>query len=58
MKKPSYGPGALEAANVEFNNAAAEAVVQTGSTLFLNGKDIQPRDMDIDALYSEGYMKK
>lgn len=58
MKKPSYGPGSLEATNVEFHSTGEDAVTQTGSSLSLNGETITPRDMDIDALYSEGYMKK
>ncbi|MBL6932445.1 MAG: CotH kinase family protein [Rhodospirillales bacterium] len=58
MKKPSYGPGALKAENVEFLKVGENAVVQTGSKLSINGNDIQSQDLDIDALYSEGYMKK
>ena len=58
IKKPTYGPGLLEATNVELQNAGEDAVAQTGNTLSLNGKTVKPRDIDIDALYSKGYMKK
>lgn len=57
-KKPVYGTASLIAKNIEFDSVGAQAVVQTGNTLSLNGKTIQPQTIDIDALYSEGYMRK
>ena len=57
-KKPSYGPGKLVAENMTMQNVGEEAVVQTGSTIVVDRISIEPRDMDIDALYSQGYMKK
>jgi len=58
VKKPSYGPAELIADDVQFSDVGEKGVVQTGSSLTLNKQDIDERDIDVDALYSDGYMKK
>jgi hypothetical protein len=51
-KKSEYGPASLVLSGVEFVNSDAQTIVQTGSTLMLNGEEIEGVDVDVDALYA------
>lgn len=57
-KKNEFGPARLNASGVVITDSRVEAVAQTGSRLLLNGREITPREVDIDALYSTGNMRK
>jgi len=58
VKKPAYGAAELEAANVTVTGATVKALAQTGSRVVLDGVEVPPEDLDVDALYKDGYMKK
>lgn len=51
-KKSEYGPANLTLSEVEFVNSDAQTIVQTGSTLLLNGEEVEGIDIDVDALYA------
>ncbi len=59
-KKPMYERSSLVARNVtvETLEAAERTVAATGSRLMLNGRDIESRIVDVDALYREGPRRK
>ena len=56
IKKPQYGAAFLEAQNIEILNTATIAICQTDSQLILNGENIRPQDIDVDALYEQGIL--
>jgi len=56
IKKPVYGPGWIDAQNITILNAEKAAVVQTGSTILLEGKKVDQVDLDVDLLYQEGIL--
>jgi len=56
IKKPQYGPAFIDAQNIEFLNTENFAICQTDSQLILNGDDIRPKDIDVDALYEQGIL--
>ena len=56
-KKPVYERSSLVARNVTVE-AAERAVAETGSRLMLNGRAVETRAVDVDALYREGPMRK
>ena len=58
VKKPEYGPAVLYADNVEIHGTGEAALAQTGSTVVVDGLEIPAVDLDVDALYEQGYMKK
>ncbi len=58
VKKPEYGPAVLYADNVEIHGTGETALAQTGSTVVVDGLEIPAADLDVDALYEHGYMKK
>ena len=52
VKKPEYGSAEIIAEGVEFDRVEREAVAQIGSAVRVNGEDIEPETVDVDALYS------
>jgi hypothetical protein len=58
IKKPEYGAALLEATNVDIDGAAVGVLAQTGSRVIVDDVEILPEQLDVDALYKKGYMKK
>ena len=58
MKKSEYGPAQLIARDVVLREVGREAIAQLGSQLTLNGVEVAPETVDIDAWYEHGYMRK
>lgn len=56
IKKPVYGPGWIDARDIIILNTETKAVVQTGSTVLLEGKAVDQVDLDVDLLYQEGIL--
>ncbi len=56
IKKPVYGPASIETTNLTILDTIKEAVAQTGSTILLRGKPVQPVDLDVDLLYQQGIL--
>jgi hypothetical protein len=57
-KKPEYGPGRVDARKIRMSRVGRPAVAQRGSQVRIDGVDQTPEDVDIEALYKRGYMKK
>ena len=57
VKKPEYGPAELIASDIETSNVGDLGVVQLKNTLTINGREIKPIDLDVDALYQSGNIK-
>jgi hypothetical protein len=55
-KKAVFGPGTIRADQTEVLDSQAISMVQTGSTLVLNGKTIQGRELDVKKLYELGIL--
>jgi hypothetical protein len=58
VKKPEYGPAEVIARNVVLSEVGREALAQLGSRVSLNGVEVTPEAIDIEALYKRGYMRK
>ena len=56
IKKPVYGPASITAENVTITNTDQLCVVQKGSQIIFNGKDMPQVDLDVDKLYAEGIL--
>ena len=57
QKKPEFGPATLIADLVEFVNTEQPALLQTGSTLLVDGKPpVEPADIDVESLYDAGVL--
>jgi len=57
-KKPEYGPGRVNARNIQMNRVGRTAVAQRGSRIDIDGVEQVPEDVDVEGLYGRGYMKK
>ncbi len=57
-KKPEYGPASLVAEGLVVDGVGRVAVAQSGSRVVVDGSEIDTEAIDIDALYSDGYMRK
>jgi hypothetical protein len=57
-KKPEYGPGRVNAHNIQMDRVGRRAVAQHGSQIQIDGALQTPEDVDTEALYERGYMKK
>jgi len=57
-KKSEYGPARVIARNVRMQEIGRIAVAQRGSSVSIDGVEQPPEDIDVDALYRHGYMKK
>ena len=52
VKKPEYGPAAIDAHDITFTGTDVHAKAQKGSSITLEGKQIETVKMDIKRLYS------
>ncbi len=57
VKKPEYGSATINAVDIQFEGTSANALVQTGSKIQIDGESISPTELDVDALY-DSFMKK
>jgi hypothetical protein len=57
-KKSEYGPSRVNARNIQMDRVGRKAVAQHGSRIQIDGVEQTPEDVDIEALYERGYMKK
>jgi hypothetical protein len=57
-KKLEYGPGRVNARNIQMSRVGRTAVVQHGSQVEIDGVEQTPEDVDVEGLYERGYMKK
>jgi len=53
LKKMEYGPATIQASNVVFGDNSPQSLVQTGSSVSINGKAAKTTDLDIAGLYEE-----
>jgi hypothetical protein len=51
IKKPEYGPAAVEARNVTVEGTERSAWVQVGSRVTLNGRRVETEKIDVEKLY-------
>jgi hypothetical protein len=58
QKKPEFGPAEVVATRVSLRNVGREAVAQLGSRIELDGRVVVPEDVDVEALYERGPMRK
>ena len=56
IKKSIFGPSSIDAENVQIVDTATETLVQTGSTVILNGKEQNTKDLDVKTLYQLGIL--
>jgi len=56
QKKAMYGPGSIEAKNITIRSENKIALVQTGSSLFLNDDFFPAEELDVKALYDLGIL--
>jgi hypothetical protein len=57
-KKPEYGVGTLVAKNAVVEQGTRLGLAQRGSSLIVNGTRIEDTELNVDALYEEGFMRK
>jgi hypothetical protein len=58
VKKPEYGPGEVVARNNRFSGVGKLAVAQVGRRVVVDGEPVAEEDVDVDALYDKGYMRR
>jgi hypothetical protein len=58
VKKPEYGPAAIDSRNVRLNGVGRTAVAQLGSRIVVDGTAVEPRALDAEELYRDGFMQK
>jgi len=59
VKKPEYGAATLEARNIlEVSRRKIVGLAQIGSTIKIDGEEIDQVAIDVDRLYDDGFMKK
>ncbi|MCA8955709.1 MAG: hypothetical protein KDC87_06535 [Planctomycetes bacterium] len=58
VKKPEFGPGTIDAHEVTIRSAKNGVLAQVGSRITVDGRVIQPVELDVDALYKTGHMRK
>lgn len=52
IKKPEFGPASIVADNVEIHGSETQVLVQSGSSISVNGEFVTPQDVDVDELYA------
>lgn len=55
-KKPEFGPGDIEASNIDFKNTTKNTLVQTESWIELDGDKIEGTEVDVKAMYEAGIL--
>jgi hypothetical protein len=58
VKKDEYGPATAFVRNVTMREVANAAISQSGSQIVVDGREIEPQQLDIDQLYTTGPMRK
>lgn len=58
IKKPVFGPAQIQAEDIQLVDTAQATLVQTGSTIFLDGQAQPTSDFDVDRLYEQGILGK
>ncbi len=53
QKKSQYGPGELVATDVQIRESGREALAQLASRISIDGREVEPEPLDVDALYPE-----
>ena len=51
IKKPEFGPARIIANNIKYSGSAAFARAEKGSEITIDGKEIEPQDMDVKKMY-------
>ena len=51
VKKPEFGPAHLEAQEIRMTQVARPSLVQTGSTMTIDGQDQATEELDVESLY-------
>jgi hypothetical protein len=51
IKKPEFGPAKIEAKGIQFAEATIPARAQKGSAIFLDGREIETEDVDVNSMY-------
>jgi len=51
LKKMEYGPASIQASHVVFEDESSQALVQTGSSVTINEKEVATTELDVDELY-------
>jgi len=54
QKKSEYGPASIQATSIRFSDTRDISLVQTGSSINLDGKDIPSAEVDMNKLYEQG----
>ncbi len=52
LKKMEYGPASIQASNVVFGDYSIRTLVQTGSSVTIDGETAATTELDVDELYS------
>jgi len=58
VKKGEFGPAEIVASGLEIEGGARHAIAQRGSRVALEGREVEPEALDVDALYATGPMRK
>ena len=57
-KKPMFGPARITARQIELHDTARATIVQTGSSILLNGTEQSTESMDVLAFYADAEAKR
>ncbi len=57
-KKPEYGPASLAVTGLTFDRSGILGMAQQGSKLLAEGQTIDQTELDVEALYERGFMRK
>lgn len=57
-KKPEFGGAHVHVKDVKIQNTRYRHIAQRGSTMVVDGKEIETVLLDVEALYTTGHMKK
>jgi hypothetical protein len=58
VKKPVYGPAAIDSRRLHLDRVHETALAQTGSRIAVDGVRVEPRRMDAREFYRAGFMQK
>jgi hypothetical protein len=58
VKKREYGPATAWVRNVSMRGVGSAAMAQVGSRIVLDGREIEPQEIDVEELYPLGPMRK
>lgn len=56
IKKPVFGPGMIDVKSAGFEDTKTIAVVQTGSSIYVDGTAMPTNELDVGALYDQGIL--